>query len=118
MRLSITKIWSRVADIGLHPAADSFQRRSVRLVNTLGIILGIFIFSSVLINLIVKVYSFIPVLSIAFLLSLCIYPLNIKGQYEWAKITLMTVFIGLLSYMLFNNGTGAGLEFYLLSLLV
>lgn len=111
-------LWNTISNIGISSDLQESDKRSIILLNRISFVLGIFLFTSVLINLILGTYTFVAVLGIAFLNLLIGFRFTALHKSDPAKVLLLLTVISLITYMSFAGGKGSGLELYFLSLLV
>jgi two-component system, sensor histidine kinase and response regulator len=111
----IIRLWKALSTWGLRDGLSEFETKSMVFTNRIGVILSIFVITSVLINIILGSSFFIPALCLSLLFITGTYILTYYRFYLLGKINLMLTILCLLTYMSFNGGIGSGLEFYFLS---
>jgi signal transduction histidine kinase len=112
------KLWDKISYIGIGEKLPETDRRNVIFVNRITFILGFFVITAILINIILHSPIFIPVLSIALVFLVLIYLLTSLGYFTLAKVSLMVITLALLFYMCIRAGLGSALEYYFISLTV
>ncbi|HEY6162476.1 MAG TPA: ATP-binding protein [Bacteroidia bacterium] len=93
------------------------RRRGLVLVNRISAIICLLAFLSIIINLLLGSYTFIPALSITVAVLLLTYFLNHKSFYTAARILMLVTVMELTFYMSLSGGYGSGLEFYFLGMI-
>lgn len=112
------KLWEQISSIGITPGIDISESKRISFVNRIVAVLCLFVFSSIIINLVLHSFLFVPVLSIALAVLFSIYLWNVRGYFLFSKVLLMLSILGLLTYMCLKAGRGSGIEFYFLSVTV
>ncbi len=110
------QLWYKISYIGIDASLPYVQTRSSIFLNRICLIELGFVLSSVIINLFLKDYNFVIPLTLAAVLLGFTFILHTKQQYELAKSNVVIVTLALICFMLFKAGSGAGIEFYFLSL--
>ncbi|MGZ5282867.1 MAG: sensor histidine kinase [Bacteroidia bacterium] len=111
-------MWQKISYIGIDPALSYSEYKSSIFLNRICTVLLGFVLTSLCINLIIRDYNFVLPLSMAALVLGFTYILHISGKYMLAKANVFIATLALITYMLFKAGTGAGIEFYFLSLVM
>lgn len=112
------RIWKILSHLGNNPKKADLHSKSIVFVNRISIVMWLFIFTSIIINLILKSYHFIPVLSAGIVLISFNFLLNHWHKHLAAKVNMILTLNLLLLYMSYAGGAGSGLEFYFLSLTI
>jgi signal transduction histidine kinase len=110
--------WKRISYIGVTPLLKGAELRGIILVNRITALASFFTFSSILLNILMGTFNFVPALSITLLFFLFAFYLNAIHFYSLAKASVHLTVLSLLTYMQLNKGAGSGLEFYYLSMMV
>jgi signal transduction histidine kinase len=109
--------WKSISRIGVKADLTLVESKSIILINSVCSVIWIIAFVSLLINLVLGVYVFVPAFALSLALLLLTYFFNHKGLYFPAKVNAILIIMGLLMYMSFKGAYGSGLEYYFLSLL-
>lgn len=111
-------LWHKLSYIGVKDDIPDNDSRKIIFTNRICAILSGVLLTSVIINLLLGSYFFIPVLLLAFLFINTNYLLNYYNFFLASRITIFFVLVALVLFMSFNGGYGSGLEFYFLALAV
>lgn len=111
------KLWNKISLTGVDLHLSEFEIKSVTFINRICAIIGFFVITSIIINLVLGTFTFIPALAISLGLISLNYILNHYQLFFLSKPLVLLTIISLLTYMSFNGGAGSGLEFYFLSLI-
>ncbi|RYD75532.1 MAG: hypothetical protein EOP53_16310, partial [Sphingobacteriales bacterium] len=110
------RLWQKLSTIGINSGQPYAQIRSSIFLNRICFVELCFVLTSLLINIIIGDDNFIFALGTGSLFLLFTYFLNHKHSYNLAKANIIIVTLALITFMLFKAGSGAGIEFYFLSL--
>lgn len=111
-------LWHKLSNCGITPYLNAEEKLTIVYTNRISVIVAIFAFTSLLINLLLGTYFFITILGIATLANILNLYFNKIHWFLVAKINLLVSTLVVLTYMLINGGEGSGLEFYYVSLIV
>jgi signal transduction histidine kinase len=109
--------WLKISDIGISEELDVGERRSIEFLNRICAIFFVLSFLSLVINLVLQTWGFVPALVIVLFLLSGNFVLNHFKFFMLSKMIALFAITGLVFYMCFNGGYGSGLEFYFLSMI-